>query len=48
MSQKMNETMVAQLLENLSKEEAIIAIAEAITNRDELIAMMEYPKNLRR
>jgi hypothetical protein len=41
MTQKMNETMVAELLENLSKEEAIIAIANAITNRDKKIAMIE-------
>ena len=39
MSQDTNERMVAVLLENLSKKEAIIAIARAITCRDEIIEM---------
>jgi hypothetical protein len=36
-SQKFNESMVDLLITSLSKEDAIIAIAKAITHRDELI-----------
>ena len=39
MSQATNERMVAVLLDNLSLEKAIIAIAQAITCRDEIIEM---------
>lgn len=38
MTQKMNEAMVKALLDNLSREDAIQRIAEALTNRDKLIA----------
>jgi hypothetical protein len=37
-SQKLNERMVGEYIENLSKEDAIIAIAKAITCRDEKIS----------
>ena len=34
---KMNEAFVKMILENMSKEDAIVKIAEAITNRDAII-----------
>lgn len=37
MTQKMNEAFVKAILENLSREDAIVAIAKAITARDEKI-----------
>jgi hypothetical protein len=37
MTQKMNEAFVKALLENLSREDAIVEIAKAITSRDEKI-----------
>ncbi len=37
MTQKMNEAFVKAILENLSREEAIVEIAKAITNRDQKI-----------
>ena len=36
-TQKMNEAFVKAILENNSREDAIIALAKAITNRDEII-----------
>tara|TARA_R110000851_G_scaffold147172_1_gene287003 strand:+ start:342 stop:482 length:141 start_codon:yes stop_codon:yes gene_type:complete len=36
-NQKFNESMVDLLITSLSKKDAIIAIAKAITHRDELI-----------
>ena len=36
-TQKMNETLVREILKNNSEQEAIRKIAEAITNRDEII-----------
>ena len=37
MTQKMNEAFVKAILENSSREDAIVAIAKAITSRDEKI-----------
>ena len=37
MTQKLNEAFVKAILENSSHEDAIVAIAKAITNRDEKI-----------
>lgn len=37
MNQKMNEAIVRAILENSSREDAIVAIAKAITIRDEKI-----------
>ena len=37
-TQKLNETIVRQLLENCSKEVAIEAITAAITKRDQIIS----------
>lgn len=44
-TQKLNEIIVRQLLENLSDEVAIEAIAAAITKRDQIIS--ELRKNLK-
>jgi hypothetical protein len=37
MTQQLNEAFVRAILENSSREDAIVAIAKAITNRDEKI-----------
>jgi uncharacterized protein YpiB (UPF0302 family) len=36
-TKKMNETFIREILKNNSEEEAIRKIAEAMTNRDEII-----------
>ena len=36
-TQKMNETLIREILKNNSEEEAIRKIAAAMTNRDEII-----------
>ncbi len=41
-TQKINETLIREILKNNSEEEAIRQIAVAMTNRDEII------KNLRK
>ncbi len=41
MTQKMNETFIRAILENESKEDAIRKIAEAMTNRDNIIAVLK-------
>lgn len=41
---KMNEAFVKMILENMSKEDAIVKIAEAITNRDTIIRKLTQEK----
>lgn len=41
---KMNEAFVKMILENMSKEDAIVKIADAITNRDTIIRKLTQEK----
>lgn len=41
---KMNEAFVKMILDNESKEDAIVKIAQAITNRDVIIRKLSQEK----
>lgn len=41
---KMNEAFVKMILDSVSKEEAVVKIAQAITNRDILIQKLKQEK----
>ena len=41
---KMNEAFVKALIDNMSKDDAIVMIAQAITNRDTIIRKLTQEK----